>query len=322
MVQAGMNIRLFQLYVALLSLGILSNCGENIESLDPADSFGPPQDLKALSVNDSTVSLQWSAAVGASDSLFQGYVVQWDSNQDSVSKTILSYTVDSLSPGQKEFTVRSFKADGQVSDGAVITWAPAARFDSIYTVFENASSNLVRPEGFNVGTRTTDPSVMVIDLTNSTVLETMDFYFSGGSGQISQPLAMSSARVLFGSLNQTLFSSVTHLSPSLDFPLSLFPDAASFTKDTIAVSDNMIYYARVIGDPGETNYARIHLHVSPGTAFPDRVIEVQVSLQRVPDLLFALKRSTETYSPRQLAVELANPAFLSSMDLQPIGVVF
>jgi hypothetical protein len=321
-VQDCMSIRLLRLFISLVSLATLFGCGDNIESPEPSDAFGPPQDLKALSVNDSSVSLQWSAALGASDSLFQGYIVQWDSNQDSVSKATLSYKVDSLSPGQKEFMVRSFRTDGQVSVVAVIRWAPAARFDSIYTVFENSSSNSVRPEGYNVGTRTTDPSVMIIDLTNSTVLETIDFYFSGGSGQISQPLAMSSARVLFGSLNQTLFSSVTHSSSSLDFPLSSFPDAGSFTKDTIAVSDNTIYYARVIGDPGETNYARIHLHVSPGTAFPDRVIEVQVSLQRVPDLLFALKRPTETYSPRGLAVELANPAFLSLMDLQPIGVVF
>ncbi len=245
-VQDCMSIRLLQLCVALLSFAILFGCGEIIESLEPSDSFGPPQDLKALSVNDSTVRLHWSAAVGASDSLFQGYIVRWDSNQDSVET--LSYRVDSLSPGQKEFLVRSFKTDGQVSDGAVITWAPAARFDSVYTVFENTSSGSVRPEGFNVGTQTTDPSVMVIDLTSSTVVQTMDLYFSGGSGQISQPLAMSSASVLFGSLNQTLFSSVRHSSTSLDFPLSSFPDVATFTKDTIAVNDNTIYYARVIGD--------------------------------------------------------------------------
>jgi hypothetical protein len=322
-----MNINPLQRYAAFLALSILFGCGKNIESLGPSDIFGPPQNLRALSVNESTVSLQWSAAGGASDSLFQGYIVQWEGNQDSLSKSTLGYTVDSLSSGVKMFTVRSFRSDGQVSDEALISWAPAARFDSAYAVFESTSSSSVRPEGFNVGTQTTDPTVMLIDLTNPTVMQTMDLYFSGGSGQIAQPLAMSSANILFGSLNRTSFSSVKHSSTSLDFPLSSFPDVATFTKDTIVVNDNTIYYARVIGNPGEMNYARIHLHVRPGTGFPDRVVEVRVSLQQVPGLLFALDRSTETRLPlailrKQLAVKSTNHGFSSSFDLRPFAMVF
>ena len=323
-VQDCMSMLLLQLCVALLSFAILFGCGENIESPEPSDSFGPPQDLKALSVNDSTVSLQWSAAVGASDSLFQGYIVQWDSNQDSVET--LSYRVDSLSPGQKEFMVRSFKTDGLVSDVAVIRWAPAARFDSPYIVHEFNLQDPTTEQGFGIGSQTDDPSTMLI---NANAQQTMDLYcFGGGSSQIAQPLGLWSADLFQGSWHSTRFSSVTSASTSLDYYLSSFPDASTFTRDSVAVINNTIYYVRFVGNNQQLHYARLHIRVVPGFSFPTRRIEIRVSLQRVPGLLFALESpSAETRSPfvipgRQLAIELTSLAYSLSMPLRPLTMIF
>jgi hypothetical protein len=128
---------------------------------------------------------------------------------------------------------------------------------------------------------------MIIDLTNPTVQQTMDFYVNGGTEQIEEHLALWSAHLYFGNFNRTVFSTHTDASPSLDYALAAFPTDITFTKDSIAVVDNTIYYARVVGDPQEQNYVRIHVHVRPGTAFPNRAVEIRLSLQRVPGLLYA-----------------------------------
>lgn len=269
--------------VALLAL----RCGDNIESPGSGGTFGPPQNVKAASINSSTIRLDWSPATASSDSTFRGYIVQWGSRADTVPKISFSMTIDSLGRGQTLFSLYSLRTTGQLSDPALIRWAPAARFDSAIVVFENNTATSTREEGVNVGTRTTNPSAMVIEPADPAVVQRMDLYFYGGRGPIRDSLAMWSASLFVGILNQTRFSTVMHAATSLDFAIGSFPDPGTFTKDSIAVVDNTIYYARVIGEPQEVNYCRIHLHVRPMSIFPNRIIEVRISLQRVPGLLFA-----------------------------------
>ncbi len=275
-------------YCWLVLIILSAGCGDNLPTPStPVTSFGPPTELKALSVNSSTVRIQWSAAVAANDSTFAGYVILWGSKQDSVPKSVLGFTIDSLSSGVHTFSIKARKSSGERSAAAAIVWAPAERFDSTYVLFENNSAISTRAEAFNVGTRTTNPSTMILDPLDPVVQQTMDFAFYGGSGQIEQPLAMWGASHYVGALNETRFSTVTQSAVSLDLPLAAFPAEDTFTKDSITVVDNTVYYARVIGDPGEVNYVRLHLRVRPGLIFPDRVIEVHLSLQRVPSLLYA-----------------------------------
>jgi hypothetical protein len=269
--------------MVLALAALVPGCGENQQGPSTGSTFGPPQDLKALSVNENTVRLQWSAAAGADDSLFAGYIALWATRRDSLTKTTLSYTIDSLPPGQVIVTMYSYKTDGQLSDGATIRWAPAARFDSPYTIAEYDAQQPNRASGFDVGTRISDPATIAV---NPAAPQTMDMYLYGGAGQISEPLSMRSAHLYQGNRNVTYFSSVSHSSTSLDYPLSAFPAEASFTEDDILVVDNTIYYAKIVGANQETNYARLHVRVTGGS-FPDRTIEIRVSLQRQPGLLYA-----------------------------------
>lgn len=283
--QAGMkNLSPF----AILLIALASGCGDNLQTPAPVTSFGPPAGLKAFSASQSSVSIQWSAALGSSDSSFRGYVMQAGTRLDTVSAMTLSFLATSLPVGESVFFISSLLTNGVRTDAATMRWAPAARFDSAYAVFESNTPVSIRPEGFNVGTSTTNPSTMVIDLRDPLVQQTMDFYINGGTQQIQQPLAMWSANLYIGSFDRTFFSTQTNSSPTLDYPLSVFPSDITFTKDSIAIVDNTIYYAKVIGDPQQVNYARIHVRIRPGTSFPNRVVEIRVSLQRVPRLLYAL----------------------------------
>lgn len=289
--------------VLLLLAAAISGCGDNMETPPPVVQFAPPTGLKALSVDQSTVQFQWSASQAAGDSTFAGYVAQIGGRIDTLPKTTLSLRADSLAPGTVTFSVYSLRSDGLRSDPAITHWAPASRFDSAYTVYERTSLVSSRPEGFNVGTSTTDPSTMVVDLTDPVVQQTMDLFFNGDTVETEQSLSMWSANLLLGSLNATLFSTQSDASSSLDFPLSAFPSENTFVRDSVAVADNTIYYAKVIGDPQQVNYARIHVHIRPGTFPPNRIIEIRVSLQRVPGLLFAFDG------------EMDNGSFLKSWSL-------
>jgi hypothetical protein len=85
----------------------------------------------------------------------------------------------------------------------------------------------------------------------------------------------------------TRFSTVTHASSTLNYPLSAFPDPGSFAKDTIAVVDSTLYYVRIAGENQDFHYARIHVRVRLTTSYPNRIIELRVSLQKTPGVPFA-----------------------------------
>jgi hypothetical protein len=309
----------FVLCTVLALAALIPGCGENQQGPATGSTFGPPQNLKALSVNESTIRLQWSAAAGADDSLFAGYIILWANKRDTLAKTTLDYTIDSLGLGQVIVTMYSYKVDGDLSDGATIRWAPAARFDAPYTVSEYDAQQPSRPSGFDVGTRISDPGAIAV---SPAAPLTMDLYIYGGAGQISEPLELRSAHMYQGNRNVTYFSTATHSATSLDYLLSAFPPEASFTENTVLVADNTIYYVKVVGANQETNYARLHVRVTGGS-FPDRTIEIRVSLQRQPGLLYAhetssLCRDASTSARRGLLAIAGNICCVTDHRLQPL----
>jgi hypothetical protein len=261
----------------LMPLGLIAlQCGDNLAPQLYTNLF-PPAEVKALSVDNSTIELTWSAPQGTPDSVLKDYVISWGGSRDSVPKQVHAFRANSL-VGMTVFTLFSRGKNRQLSDAVTMRWAPAWRYSSPYVLYEYDVSNLSRNAGLNVGTSTSDPSAVPVQMI---VQPTMDLYLFGQAGQ---PLYLRSASQFQPTWNRTLFSTQTDTSSSLDLPLSSFP--ASFTELNMEVVDNTIYYLQVVGDPGEINYARLHVHVLPGI-FPDRSIEVRVSLQRVPFLMYA-----------------------------------
>ena len=266
-------------FLTALLLGLCAvGCGDNISEPSSETPLNPPRYLLALSVDASTVRLKWSPPAG-SDSLLKDYVIVWGNRQDSVQKNLpTGYTVSGLPSGVTLFTIYARGIKGQKSDPASISWAPADRYDSAFVLFEYDISNLNRASGMMAGSRSSNPKAVIMD---PNLPQSPDFYLTGPAGQ---PLELRSASLYLSAFKITLFSSVVDASPSLDNFLASFP--ADYAVGRIQVQDGKIYYARVSGDQGEGNYIRVHIHYLSGV-FPNRSVEVRLSLQRVGGLLYA-----------------------------------
>lgn len=273
------------LFAAALCSLFFADCGENTTNT-PGGGTPTQQGLKALSVNASTVRFQWSAVQGVPDSAVLGYLVSWSGRSDNLPKTVLSYAADSLSSGETTFNIHALLTGGGTGPTATIRWAPAARFDSSLILTEYYAQEPQRVAGLDLGGTTSDPAALAVDANNPSVGQTLDLYLFGGEGEIAQPLALRSASLLVGSWNTTVFSTVSHASASLDYPLERFPDVQTFTLNSIPVTDNTIYYARVTGNQGGTHYVRIQVGVTTG-AGRNRSVILRLSVQRVPGLPYA-----------------------------------
>ncbi len=271
------------LILAALALAAVG-CGKNVTDAS-AGKVNPPTNLQALSVNDTTVSLRWTAS--STDTGLSGYLVQAGSLRDTVSRSTLQFAVSPLTRGQILFQVSTMASSGDRSDAATIQWATASRFDNPYVIFEADNANPSKIAGLHVGDRLTDPATMALNDPNAAT--TMDLFLFEMQ---DQSLVIRSANLFVGIWNHTLFSTVVDTATSLDVYRSSFPTADTFTLDNVPVSDNVIYYALVTGQPGESNYVRLHIRDLGGTT-PNRSIAIRISLQRIPGLLYA------SYSPEE-----------------------
>ncbi len=271
-----------RLAICVFPVVALLGCGENVAP-DPID-LTPylPQRLSALSVDGSTVGLQWEQPQAVNDTILAAYIIEFASRKDTVTKTTTDYTASGLLPGLVNFVISPLASDGRRAQGVTMLWAPAERFDdSSYTMFEMNVSDLSRPSGLNVGTRLTDPSSGPIVFAFQ---ESMDLALVGDAGTV---LRFQSAHQVTTGWNVTLISTVTSSSTSLDYFLESYPADSTFTRTEALIENNAIYYVIAEGDfPNERNYARIHVRVIPG-AFPNRSITVTISIQREPSVPFA-----------------------------------
>ena len=256
-------------------------CEENIAP--PPVDLTPylPQNLSAVSLDVRTVGLAWNLPSNVDDTLLVGYVVSAAGQQTAIGKRESLFAATSLPQGASQFTVSPLGAGGATAPGPAITWAPAERFDTAFVIYESNVSELSRPAGLDVGTRLTDPLAVPVAYA---VQGTMDLWLNGDAGQ---PLRLMSANLWLAGWNVTRFSSVVTPAPSLDVAIPAFPAQSTFAQGIVQVQDNTIYYAICEGDlSSEVHYVRIHVHVLPGS-FPDRSIEIRLSLQRQPGVPFA-----------------------------------
>jgi hypothetical protein len=267
----------------VLAVVVYAGCGDNLAG--PAavtPLLLPPGGPTALSVDSAHVRLGWTAPSGASDTTFAGYVLAWGTVADTLPKTSLQFIAGPLGRGASTFTIRSLLKNGQTSVAAAITWAPAWRFDALPIIVTEYNPSLQTGfPGVDAGTRTTDPGAL--GLLDANADSTLDFYISGPAGS---PLQLLSAAAYNPGWHQTLFSTQTTPSPDLNAPLTSFPPDNTFTLQNATLADHVIYYAKIQGNTGEINYVRVHVHLLPGS-YPGRQVEIRISLQKVPRLLYA-----------------------------------
>jgi hypothetical protein len=274
-----MKTALYVIAAACLCAG----CGNNLAGPAGTPLFLPPGALTALSVDSAHVRLGWTAPGGSTDTTFAGYVVAWGTVSDTIGKTALQFTAGPLARGATTFSVRSLKKGGGVSDPATITWAPAWRFDAVPIVVTEYNGALQSGSpGLDAGSATTDPRA--VGLLDANADSTLDFYLSGPAGS---GLQFVSASVYNAGWHQTTFSTVTTSSADLNAQLQVFPADNTFTLLSVTLTDNVIYYVRTVGNAGEVNYVRVHVHLVPGGAVPNRQVDIRISLQRVSRLPYA-----------------------------------
>jgi hypothetical protein len=300
--------RLSALFVTGIAAMVFSACGENMESPNIAVTFGPPQNLGAVSQSASSVTLHWQPGIGAEDSTFLGYIVVINGVEDSIPKTQLGYLADSLPPGPTFFTVHSYQSDGPRSDAATITWAPADRIELNAIVTEYFNQAPTRLSAFTLGSQTRDPMSLPVTLSDTNITRSMDLLLHGSNGVVEFPLALWGAHLFQVGLRVTKFSTISDSAANLDFARTTFPDEGTFVADSVVVLHNRIYYLRVAGDSaGDTLYARIHVTITPNRVFPNREVIINVSLQRIPGVPFAVQSiSPATLSPILHELEFQN----------------
>lgn len=271
-----------QLFVVLAVSCVCAGCGNNLAGPAGTPLLLPPGGLAALSVDSAHVRLGWTAPAGAADTTFAGYILTWGSVVDTLGRTAVQFTAGPLSRGATTFAIRSLQKDGHASDAAAITWAPAWRFDaSPLIVTEYNAPQQTGTPGVDAGTGTTNPTT--VGMLDANADSTLDFYISGAA---NSPLQLLSAAIYNPGWHQTLFSTVTTASADLNAPLASFPAENTFSLQGIALADNTIYYAKTQGNAGEIYYARVHVHLLPGS-YPSRPAQVRISLQKVSRLPYA-----------------------------------
>jgi hypothetical protein len=265
------------------ALILCEGCGNNLAGPAGSSLLRPPGNFAAFSIDSAHVSLSWTAPAAAAETTFTGYAVYWGSVSDTLPRSALQFTAGPLSRGATTFSIRALQKGESPSDPASITWAPAWRFDAVpITLSEyNSAQPGSTPPGLDVGTATTNPSALGFG--DAGADSALDFYVYGPGGS---PLQLLSASVYNPGWHQTFISTVTTSSLDLNAPISAFPGDNTFTDQTVTLSDNMIYYVKTTGNAGEIYYARIHVHLLAGS-FPNRAIEVRISLQRVSRLPYA-----------------------------------
>ena len=262
----------------VLLAALVTGCEENT-AVPKEGELLPPENVQALSVNGSTVSLKWDAP-SAMDSTYLGFVVRYDTVKFLLPTSARTYLAAGLPEGVTDFSLYSVNRDTVSSAVALLGWAPADRFDQPFVLKEYYASDPSRDCGLNIGGPGTDPDAVPIVIGQQ---PPVDLYLYAGG--LQGGLTIRGGQMWEASWGPSLFSTTTTSSPDLDAYLSVFP--SSFSQNEVPVTDNTIYYLQAKGDDNQMHYLRLHVKVVPGLAFPNRSVEIRISLQRVAVLRYA-----------------------------------
>jgi hypothetical protein len=268
-----------RIVVMICLIPLFTGCGDETSPEVDGVIVGAPLNLRALSVDDNTIRIIWDQPGGANTETVRGYGVRWDNRRDTLPFPSSEYSASVRPPRVVTFSVVTLLTTGEASDSVTIAWAPAARYDSAFVLIEFYNAQPGRVCGLDAGTTTRAPSAMALTPAAEPLL---DMYLIGNGGQ---PLLLQSARLYSQDWNATLFSTVSHPSGNLDYPLPAFPGTTTFTQESITLQQNTIYYARIVGEGGDYHFVRLHVRTS-GT-YPNRSCEVRLSLQRLPNTPYA-----------------------------------
>jgi hypothetical protein len=305
-----MNVRKLILSGAVVALMgfVTTGCNEN-PIADPGDG---PTGLKASSMSETSVALQWDAVAGATS-----YKVSWSGGAagsgsvDNVTAT--TYTVTGLAANtQYTFSVAANDASG-LGEASSITWAGATRFTETSTagqMIRMYEAESTQPSGVNLNVNGAPRLVSLRATATDQAKAQLAMYIyprtGGGTPDsviIGPVYALTEYRISGGNIISRMDTSV-YISGStyqvsslntwyLSSNLESLIDQASNVKAYTFKQTNISGQGFIVrtGSPGAYNYARVVVKAIGGSilqgAFPNRYVELEVSYQTQANVPYA-----------------------------------
>lgn len=278
---------------------LLSACSES--TTDTGNTkLQPVTNLKAFSVNHTSIGLKWTKSTSESLSDFDKYEVKVILNNNvvatySILKGTDSTVITNLTAGAIYVFDVIAKATSSSknyidSDPQQIRWSPAWRFETEdgipIKVYERTSSTGY-PSGliFYYQSLSAPPAPKTVSLLSSDSSQIDVFVNTRDASNVS----LSSSHLYRPNRRITRFSTIEDASETLNNPKTVPPDTATYTKyeiqiDSVAVSSSKIVYFK--GNNG--NYGRILIMRNPsnGTLIwgssPEQYLQLKISYQSQP----------------------------------------
>ena len=261
------------------------------------DSLSPLMNLAAFSADSTTVGLTWALADGFETSTMLDQFIKITSGAALIDSISLPFTARAVSvPNLTEGVTYTFTASIRITADSIhssalpISWSPAKRLSLTPSgqplrLYESNSS-LARGIRFFSDSLN---STMIIPL-GSAEHSLIDVYFNSSLKLESGSLAPPGGRT-------TQFSTQTMAANSLNTGQQSPPATATYTSTGVVIdgepaASGVIAFART----QDNHYARILILRGPGNIFvqgnaPNRYIEVQISYQSTPFVLYAMPAS-------------------------------
>lgn len=263
-------------------------------------ALNPVTNLKAFSVDNTSVGLKWTKSTSENITDFDKYEIKIKRGDSTISTQFVSKGTDSVIISNLingiiyDFFViakaTSTSKDYVDSEPAQVRWSPAWRFVSENTypiqVYERTSST-----GYASGlifyytslAAPPQPKTVSLLSADSSLIDV--FIDSKGASNI----AISSSHLYRANRRITRFSTVEYNSETLNFPQVQPPDTTTYTRfeipiDSVTVTSSKIVYYK--GSNG--NYGRILIKRNPlnntliwGSS-PEQYVRLEISYQSVP----------------------------------------
>ncbi len=274
----------------------------------------PPTNPKAFSVDDSTVAVYWSPSKNEDLSVFDKYRVT--ALDDTGAVVVIASTATSRDTsieisglaGGRIYrmsivaTVVATASGYTESQPAVITWAPAPRFNADTSGLLRLYETIGYPDSSGLivfDTTLGGPRRMSLVAPGRDSLY-MDFVVTS----LGTPMYIGTAEYYNASWRRSRFSTVIDFGSSLDYPRSSPPDTSTYTQTFIEVPNSLVSASAIVYfRTQEGNYGRMLLRRDPSKgiiiwgAYPYRYLTLELSYQTKPDIPYSARSPGATPRP-------------------------
>ncbi|MDQ1266243.1 MAG: Fibronectin type protein [Bacteroidota bacterium] len=300
-------LKIFSLFAVIAFFGIILNsCTE--DSTNPVDTKqypNAPTNLKATSIDATTIKIKWDKSASETNDNFKGYRIEITGDGTSalqpreVAKGTSDYTWTNLVEGTvytfKVFSITTDTLDSKTAPS--VAWSPATRFKTDIRVYEYKST---RGSGLVFQNSTGDVETLTYTMNDEwdICLDTRDGKFSIGSPQASDytdangnytsgSKAKAKVFTIYNVVNNVSSLDDVFDSQSID-NLHISPYPEQFMIEFTSVNKGFV----ILGKTASNNFVKIFVKDNAGTILQgtadDRYVQLEISYQMTPGNGYAI----------------------------------